>query len=125
MECCNLLNNQLTLESSSLFETEKKIGVIKLMEDNETAYIRKKFQSSGILPGVTLKSVYVVPWVDCFGTKYKRKAILAYDADPATLLPKFRKIESIYQIFGFIYFELTKFNPEGFSKTFQWYEIHE
>ena len=61
MECCNLLNNQLTLESSSLFETEKKIGVIKLMEDNETAYIRKKFQSSGILPGVTLKSVYVVP----------------------------------------------------------------
>ena len=125
IECCNFINNQLTPELHALFATEKKFGVIKLMEDNETADIRIKFQRSGLLPEVTLKSVYVVSWVACFGTKYKSKAVLAYDADPATLLPKFGKIEMIYQVLGFIYFELTKFNTEGFSKTFQSYEIYE
>ena len=33
-------------------------------------------------------SVYVVCWIACFETKYKTKAILAYVADPETLLPK-------------------------------------
>ena len=41
------------------------------------------------------------------------------------MLPKFGKIERIYQVLGFIYFELTKFNTEGFSKPFQSYEIYE
>ena len=98
MECCNFINNRLTPKSHPLFATKKKFGVIKLMEDNETADIRIKFQRSGLLPGVTLKSVYVLSWVACFGTKYKSKAILAYDVDPATLLPKFGKIERIYQV---------------------------
>ena len=60
MECCNFINNHLTPESHPLFGTEKKFGVIKLMEDNETTHIQIKFQKSGLLPGVTLKSVYVV-----------------------------------------------------------------
>ena len=124
MKCCNFINNQLTPDSHPLFATEKTFGVIKLMEDNETADILIKFQRSGLLPRVTLKSVYVVS-VACFGTKYKSKAILAYDADPATLLPKSGKIDRIYQVLGFIYFELTKLNVEGFSKTFQSYEIYE
>ena len=96
MECCNFINNQLTPESHLLFATEKKFGVIKLMEDNDTADIQKKCQRSGLLPRVTLKSVYVVSWNSCFGTKYKSKAILTFDADPATLLPEFGKIERIY-----------------------------
>ena len=125
MECCNFINNQLTPESHLLFATEKKFGVIKLTEDNDTVDIQIKFQRSGLLPGVTLKSVYVVSWNSCFGTKYKSKALLTFDADPATLLPEFGKIERIYQVLGFIYFELTKFNTEGFSKTFQSYEICE
>ena len=57
MECCNFINNQLTPESHPLFATEKKFGVIKLMEDNETEDIGIKCQRSGLLPGVTLKSV--------------------------------------------------------------------
>ena len=118
MECYNFINNQLTPESHPLFATEKKFDVIKLMEDNETADIRRKFQRSGLLPWVTLKSVYVVSWDACFATKYKNKAILAYDADPAALLPKFGKIESIYQVLGFIYFELTKFNTKVLVKHF-------
>ena len=121
MKCCDFINNQLTPDSHPLFATEKTFGVIKLMEDNKTADILIKFQRSGLLPRVTLKSVYVVS-VACFGTKCKSKAILAYDADPATLLPKSGKIDRIYQV---IYFELTKLNVEGFSKTFQSYEIYE
>ena len=86
------------------------------MEDNEIADIQIKFQTSGLLPGVTLKSAYVVSWVACFRAKYKSKAILANDTDPATPLPKFGKIERIFQVLGFVYFELTEFNTEVFSK---------
>ena len=93
MECCNFINNQLTPDSYPLFAAEKKFGVIKLMEDNEIADIQIKFQRSGLLPGVTLRSVFAVSWVACFRKKYKGKAILANDADPATLLPKFGKLE--------------------------------
>ena len=125
MECCNFINNQLTPESHPLFATEKNFGVITLMEHNETADIQIKFERSGLLPGVTLKSLYVVSLVACFGTEYKYKAILAHDADPALLLPKFGKRERIYQVLGFIYFELTKFNTGGFSKTFQSYELNQ
>ena len=57
MECCNFINNQLTPASHPFFATEKNFGVIKLMEDNETEDICIKFQRSGLLPGVTLKSV--------------------------------------------------------------------
>ena len=95
------------------------------MEDNETADIQIKFERSELLPGVTLKSFYVVSLVAYFGRKCKYKAMLAYDADPALLLPNFGKIERIYQVLGFIYFELTKFNTGGFSKTFQSYELYE
>ena len=89
-----------------MFVTEKKFGVIKLMEENEIADIQIKFQGSGLLLGVTLKSVYVVSRDACFRTKYKSKSILANDADPAILLPKFAKIERIFQNLGFVYFEL-------------------
>ena len=58
------------------------------MEDNKIADIQIKFQRSGLLPGVTLKTFYVKSWDACFRTKYKCKAMLANDADPATLLPK-------------------------------------
>ena len=57
MECCNFINNQLTPESHPLFATENRFHVIKLMEDNETADVRIKFQRSVLLPGVTFKSV--------------------------------------------------------------------
>ena len=60
MECYNFINNQLTPESHPLFATEKKFDVIKLMEDNETADIRTKFQRSGLLPGVTLVCIYSI-----------------------------------------------------------------
>ena len=83
------------------------------MEDNEIADIQIKFQISGLLPGVTLKSSYVVSWVACFRAKYKSKAILANGTAP---LPKFGKIERIFQVLGFVYFELTEFNTEVFSK---------
>ena len=71
MECCNFINNQLTPDSHPLFATEKKFVVIKLMEDSEIADIQIKLQRSGLLPGVTLKSVYAASWVACFRTKYK------------------------------------------------------
>ena len=102
MECCNFINNQLIPESHPLFATEKTFGFIKLIEDNEIADIQIKFQRSGLLPGVTLKSVYVISWDACFRTKYKSNTTLANDADPATLLPKFGKIERISQVLGFI-----------------------
>ena len=41
---------------------------------------------------------------------------MANDADPATLLPKFGKVERISQVLGFVYFEQTKFNTEVFSE---------
>ena len=91
MECCNFINNQLIPKSHPLFATEKTFGVITLMEHNETADIQIKFERSGLLPKVTLKSLYVVSLVACFGTKYKYKATLAHDADSALLLPKFGK----------------------------------
>ena len=52
MECCNFINNQLTPESHTLFATEKKFGVIKLVENNEAADIQIRFQRSGLLPGL-------------------------------------------------------------------------
>ena len=58
------------------------------MEDNEIADIQIKFQISGLLPGVTLKSAYVVSWVACFRAKYKSKAILANDTDPCNTVTK-------------------------------------
>ena len=116
MEYCNFINNQLTSNAHPLFATQKKFGVLKFMEDNGVTDIQMKFQRSGLLPGVTLKSVYVVSWNACFRTKYKSKAIFANDTDPATVLPKFWKIERISQVLGFVYFEVTKFNTEVFSK---------
>ena len=93
MEYCNFINNQLTPNAHPLFATETKFGVMKFMEDNGITDIQMKFQRSRLLPGVTLKSVYAV-----------------------TVLPKFWKIERISQVLGFVYFELTKFNTEVFSK---------
>ena len=116
MEYCNCINNPLTSNAHPLFATQKKFGVLKFMEDNGVTDIQMKFQRSGLLPGVTLKSVYVVSWNACFRTKYKSKAIFANDTDPATVLPKFWKIERISQVLGFVYFEVTKFNTEVFSK---------
>ena len=89
------------------------------MEENEIVDIQIKFQGSGLLIGVTLKSVYIVSRDACFGTKCKSKAILATDADPATLLPKFAKIERIFQNLGFVYFELNliqKFLVNNFDR---------
>ena len=106
MECCNLRNNQSTPVSHPLFPTEKKIDIIKLTEDNEIADIQIKFQRSGLLPRVTLKSVFLVSWDACFRIKYKSKVVFVNDADPAKLLPKFGKIERISQALGFAYFEL-------------------
>ena len=64
--------------------------------------------------------------VVCFGTKYKtkNKTILAYNADPVTLLSKFWKRERICQAFGFIYFKVTKFKTVSFNETFQSYGIY-
>ena len=77
------------------------------MEDNEIAVIEIKFQRSGLLCGVTLKSVYAVSWDAYFKIIYKSKPVLANDTDPATtLLPKFGKIERISQFLGFVYFGL-------------------
>ena len=63
MKCYNFINNQSTPDLHPLFVTEEKFGVIKLMEDNEITDIQIKFQRSGLLPGVTLKSLYVI--LDC------------------------------------------------------------
>ena len=100
MECCNFINNQLIPESHPLFATEKTFGFIKLIEDNEIADIQIKFQRSGLLPEVSLKSVYVVSWDPYFRAKYKSKAVLANNAAPATLLSKFGKIDRISQVLG-------------------------
>ena len=62
MRCYNVINNQSTPDSHPLFATEEKFGVTKLMEDNEITN-EIKFQRSGLLPEVTLKSVYVI--LDC------------------------------------------------------------
>ena len=43
---CNFRNNQLTSDAHSLFTTEIKFGVIKLVEDNEMAHIQINFQRS-------------------------------------------------------------------------------
>ena len=86
------------------------------MEDNEIAVIEIKFPRSGLLWGVTLKSVYVVSCDAYFKIINKSKPILANDADPATtLLPKFGKIEEDFPIPWFRLF-WTKFNAEVFSK---------
>ena len=76
------------------------------MEDNKIADVQIEFKRSELLPRVTLKSAYVVSQDGCFRTKYKSKAILANDANLATLLPMFGKIERISQVLGFVYFEL-------------------
>ena len=125
MECCNFINNQLTPESHPLFATEKTFGVITLMEHNETTDIQIKFERSGLLPKVTLKSLYVVSLVACFGTKYKYKEHLHMMLILHYCYQSLEKRERIYQVLGFIYFELTKFNTGGFSKTFQSYELNQ
>ena len=82
------MNLRILEYSDPLFTTEKMFIFIKLMEDNEIEDIQIKFQRSELLPGVTLKPFYVESWDTCFRTKYKSKAMLVNDADPATLLPK-------------------------------------
>ena len=64
---------------------------MKLMEENEIADNQIRFQRSELLLRVTLKSVYVEFRVACFRAEF-----------PTGL--------------GFIYFELTKFSAEVFSK---------
>ena len=59
---------------------------------------------------------YIYIYIYIYVYVYKSKAILANDADSATLLPKFGEIERISQVLGFFYFEITKYNAEVFSK---------
>ena len=82
------MNLRILEYSDPLFTTEKMFIFIKLMEDSEIEDIQIKFQRSELLPGVTLKPFYVESWDTCFRTKYKSKAMLVNDTDPATLLQK-------------------------------------
>ena len=79
------------------------------MEDNETVDFQIKFQRSGIFSWVTLKY------------KTKNKTILAYNADPVTLLLKFEKERGFAK--SFVSFELTKFKTVSFNETFRSYGI--
>ena len=82
------MNFRISEYSDPLFTTEKIFVVTNMMEDNKIAEIQIKFQRSELLLGITLKSFYLESWDTCIRTKYKSKAILVNDADPATLLPK-------------------------------------
>ena len=64
---------------------------MKLTEENEIADNQIRFQRSELLLRVTLKSVYVESKVACFSVEFPKGL-------------------------GFIYFELTKFSAEVFSK---------
>ena len=64
---------------------------MKLMEENEIADNQIRFQRSELLLRGTLKSVYVESRVACFRAEFPKGL-------------------------GFIYFELTKFSAEVFSK---------
>ena len=122
LECCNFINNHIAPESHPLFSTERKNGVVKLYDDVKTTNLQRKFNEAGLLPGVTLRNVYAVSWVIRYGTKYKRGATVAYGVDHETLLPSFGKIETVFLIHGFVYFEIYLYNTIRLNETFQSYE---
>ena len=69
--------------------------------------MQNKFNEDGLLPGVTLRSVYVASWITNYGKKKcKRVALVPYDVGHVTFLPKFGKIETVFLIHGFMYFKV-------------------
>ena len=125
LECCNFINNHIAPESHPLFSTERKTGVVKPCDIDKITNLQNNFNEAGLLPGVTLRSVYVASWVTSYGTKYKRGAIVAYDVYHATFLPKFGKIETVFLIHGFIYLEVFLHNTVQLNEMLQGYEITE
>ena len=109
IECCNFINDQLRPDSNLLFATGEKDQSHKLMEHNETVDLQIRFQRSGLFSWVILKVRIRRLSVSEQDIKLKTEAILRYNSDPVTLLLKIWKREKICQVFGFFYFELTKF----------------
>ena len=53
--------------------------------------MQNKFNEDKLLPGGTLRSVYVAGWITSYGTKCERVALVPYDVGHAAFLPKFGK----------------------------------
>ena len=105
-ECCNFGDAKESPNSHPLFCNEKSYGVLKKINEEACRSLRKKFDSDGLLPAVPFSNVYKVSWVQVFGTKYAKSALIAIGVSGTPNLPIFGVIVSIWLIKEFVYFDV-------------------
>ena len=87
--------------------------------------LQNKFNETQLLPGVNFRSVSVAGWVTSCGTKYERGALVARNVYHATFLPKFGKIETVFLVQRFIYFEVSLYNTVQLNEILRSHEATE
>ena len=105
LKCCNFCNF-----------INNKTGVFKSYDINKITRLHKRFSEDGLLPGFTLRSVYVGSWIISYGKKCKRVAHAAF-------LSKFGKTETVFLIHGFMYFKVLLNNTVKLNEMLQSNEI--
>ena len=114
LKCCNFCNF-----------INNKTGVFKSYDINKVTNLHKRFSEDGLLPGFTLRSVYVASWITSYGKKCKRVARVPYDVGHAAFLSKFGKTETVFLIHGFMYFKVLLNNTVKLNEMLQSNKITE
>ena len=71
------------------------------------------------------RNVSVAGWVTSCGAKYKRGALVARNVYHAAFLPKFGKIETVFLVQRFIYFEVSLYNTVQLNEILRSHEVTE
>ena len=124
-ECCNFGDAKESPNSHPLFCNEKSYGVLKKINEEACRSLRKKFDSDGLLPAVPFSNVYKVSWVQVFGTKYAKSALIAIGVSGTPNLPIFGVIVSIWLIKEFVYFDVKLLETICFDFKHQAYHVRE
>ena len=81
LESCNFGTQLKNENHHPLFAFEKKYGVLHTEKEDIKVQLQNFFDDLALLPGIDLTSVYRVSWIQIYGTKYRKPAVIAIDVD--------------------------------------------
>ena len=121
LDACNFGDAASNPSAHPLFKTEKKYGVLKKIDDQETASLRISLTLHGLLPGIHITNAYKVSWMMRYGTRYKKDDLVIISV--ANNLPVFGKINVIWCVYDYVYFEVTLSTTIAFVHEMQSFKI--
>ena len=112
-------------DSHPIFSTERKVGKLSKLLDEQKLEVRNAMDKFGLLPSIDISIAFSASWIILLGTKYCKGAIVAAFATSDRLLPTFGVIENIFVVSDFVYFDLKLFSTMHFEQCLQAYNVEE